>query len=107
VEELANKNGTPDLRVAGAPGVEANTITLQNPTDAPVEFKLSRLNSPFQVVTVVDAHNDYNIVLPTLPYTVIARIKGKVAASVSFTDPDSHITAAPSHNDSGVTLIVH
>lgn len=68
-----------------------NAISCENTFDNPAQFRLTRPNSPFQIVTVVDEHNYVNI-STAQQWTLYAIVNGITTNSITTDNPDSTIT---------------
>lgn len=105
--QVALKNGCQRLELVASPGITPGTISLENTWDQPVQFKLSRPNSPFQIVTVVDSFNTLEFSPPPPVFTVLAAAPGSDMVAASVTNPNATITEVENSNGpGGISLIV-
>lgn len=93
-----------DFQLVASPGLEPSVITLENTWRAPVQFKLTRPDSPIEIVTVVDEHNNTEI-STAQQWTAYAIINGITMPTVTVTDPNATITATAG-NSGDFTLVV-
>ena len=104
IAQVLSEGGQYDFQLVGSPGVQPGAIALENTWTNPVQFKLTRPNSPFQIVTVVDENNDTEI-STAQQWTVYAIINGITTQTVTVTDPNATVTAVANNGD-GFTLVV-
>jgi len=105
IARVISENGDYDFQLVESPGVHVSTIALENTWTNPVQFKLTRPNSPFQIVTVVDENNDSEI-STAQQWTVYAIVNGITTQTLTVTDPNATITAAAGNSGDGFTLVV-
>jgi hypothetical protein len=87
------EQGFYDFRLVALPGISPSAITLENTSDNPVQSKLTRPNTPFQIVTVVDEHNCLNI-STVKQWTIDAVVNGLPTNAVVADNLDAAISVA-------------
>lgn len=98
------ENGYYDFQLVGSEGTQPNAIVCENTWDRPVKFRLARPNSPFEVVTVVDEHNNVSI-STAQAWTIYAIVNGITTPGVTTANPDAAVTLVPD-NQNGYSLKV-
>jgi hypothetical protein len=101
--QVITENGYYDFQLTEAPGTDPNGIVLENVWRNPVQFTLTRPNSPFQIVTVVDEHNNATISTPQ-HWQVYAIVNGVTTSTESTMNPSAKFTLVA--NKDGYTLAV-
>jgi hypothetical protein len=99
------ENGYYDFKLVPMSGISPNSVNLENTLPSPVQFKLTRPNTPVQIVTIVDEHNHGSLSAGD-PYTAYAVVNGKQTQSVQITDPNATVTLKPNNNDDAFSLVV-
>ena len=83
----------------------SSAIVLENTWENSVQFKLSRPNSPVQIVKVVDEHNNVSI-STAQQWTIYAIVNGITTENVETVNPNATITLLSDNNREGFLLKV-
>ena len=102
---VLSEQGYHDFQLVTSPGTQSSAIVLENTWEKPVQFNLSRPNSPVQIVTVVDEHN-HGSISTAQQWTIYAIVNGITTENVETVDPNATITLLSDNNREGFSLKV-
>lgn len=101
---ITEQEGFSDFTLTAEGGGPPDAIVLENRWSEPVTFQVTRPNSPFQIVTTVEANG--NVPISTVQqWTAYAIINGITTPNVTITNPDAAIVLVQ-NTDGGFALEV-
>lgn len=103
--QMLTEAGYFDFQLTASTGTQAQSIVLENTWRNPVTFTVTQPNSPVQIVTVVDEHNN-DILSTAQQWTCYVIANGITTQTVRITDPSATITVSPDNDDDAFNIVV-